>query len=416
MMVEESRVQRYCQKAEAELRENILPFWIRHAVDREQGGFYGQISNDLVVDRGASRGALLCSRILWTYAAAYRRYRDPAYIEMARWAYDDLMARFWDQEHGGLFWEVAADGTSVRTRKQIYGQAFGVYGLSEYYRATGDVAALDRAIGLFHLIQEHSYDPEHRGYLEAYTRQWQLEADLRLSDVDMNEKKSMNTHLHVMEAFTNLMRAWDDAGLRRALAELLNVMMEHIVDAETCHTILFFDERWNRRSDHVSYGHDIEASWLLVESAEVLGDGRLLDQARALAVAMARAALDEGIDPDGGMVYEAGPDGLVVPSKEWWPQAEAVVGFLNAYQLSSDPHYLEAAFRSWDFIESHLVDRGHGEWFRYVTRDGVVGTDEPKVSFWKCPYHNGRACLEMIERLGAIALDSLLTSTGNLVQ
>jgi len=394
-----SELRTYIQKAEAELREDILPFWMQHVVDRERGGFHGQISNDLVVDRDASRGALLCSRILWTYSAAYRLYHDPPYLETARWAYHDLLDRFWDEQYGGLFWEIAVDGTPLRTRKQIYGQAFGIYGLSEYYRATGDTAALNRAIDLFHLIQKHSYDPEHTGYLEAYTREWQLEQDLRLSDIDMNVAKSMNTHLHITEAFTNLMRTWNDEGLRAAQTELLGVMIDHIVDVQTYHTILFFDEQWRRQSDHVSYGHDIEASWLLVEAAEVLGDEALLTRTKVLAIEMARATLEEGLGADGGLNYESGPDGFLNTGREWWPQAEAVVGLINAYQLSGEESYLEAAFRSWDFIEAHLVDREHGEWFRAVTRDGQVRLDEPKVSFWKCPYHNARACMETIARL-----------------
>jgi mannobiose 2-epimerase len=398
-MIDKTVLQAYTQKAEAELRGNILSFWIQHAVDRQRGGFYGQISNDLQVDEDAIRGSLLSARILWTYSAAYRRYRDPAYLEMARWAYDDLVTRFWDEKYGGLYWSAKADGIPVKARKQIYGQAFGIYGLSEFYRAAGDREALSRAIDLYRAIEAHSYDPEHGGYLEAYTREWQIEEDLRLSDVDMNEKRSMNTHLHVMEAYANLLRAWEDEGLALRQTELVDVVMHRIVDPATYHTITFFDERWTPRSDHISYGHDIEASWLLVESAEMLGDEALIQEARALALHMARATLAEGMTADGGMLYEATPAGIVESNTEWWPQAEAVVGLINAYQLSSEPHFLRAALKSWDYIEDHLVDRTHGEWFRYVTREGAVGRDAFKVSFWKCPYHNGRACMEMIDRL-----------------
>ena len=398
-MVDKATLQTYIHKAEAELRENILPFWIAHTVDREGGGFYGSVSNDLAVDRDAPRGALLTSRILWTYSAAYRHYPEPQYLEMARWAYDDLMARFWDNEYGGLSWMAGAEGHPLSARKQIYGQAFGVYALAEYVRATGDDEALHRAIDLFRAIEKHSYDAENGGYFEAYTRDWRLETDLRLSDVDMNEKKSMNTHLHVMEAYTNLMRVWDDARLREKQAELIEVMMEHIVDPRTGHVLTFFDERWNAKSDHVSFGHDIEASWLLVEAAEVAWERRLAETARPLAVRMAQATYDEGLTSDGGLLYEATPRGIVHSQTEWWPQAEAVVGFLNAYQISSEPHFLDATLRCWDYIEQHLVDRAHGEWFRAVTRDGAVIADEPKVSFWKCPYHNGRACMEIIARL-----------------
>ncbi len=393
-------LQTYIRKAEAELRGNILPFWIAHAVDRERGGFYGSITNDLVVERDAPRGALLTSRILWTYSAAYRMYRAPGYLEMAHWAYDDLTTRFWDEEYGGLYWVADAEGRPLNARKQIYGQAFGIYALAEYFRATGDGQALQRAIDLFRATEEHSHDPEHRGYFEAYTREWRLETDLRLSEGDMNEKKSMNTHLHMMEAYTNLARVWDDMRLHERQIELIQVMMEHILDPRTHHLLLFFDERWNAKSDHISFGHDIEASWLLVEAAEVSEERSLIEAARALAVRMAQVIHDEGLAPDGGLYYEASPQyGIVQSCTEWWTQAEAVIGFINAYQVSGEQHFLDGALRCWDYIEQRLVDREHGEWFHAVTREGDVRPGDLKVSFWKCPYHNGRACMEMIERL-----------------
>ncbi|HUT17643.1 MAG TPA: AGE family epimerase/isomerase [Anaerolineae bacterium] len=402
-MVDRGVLQAYARKIDGELCENILPFWMRHVVDRQRGGFYGQISNDLAVDEDAARGALLTSRILWTYAAAYRRYGDPAYREMAEWAYEDLIARFWDKEYSGLYWATDADGCPTNTRKQIYGQAFGIYGLAEYHLATGSETALEYAVALFGDIEAHSYDPRHGGYLEAFTRQWTLEEDLRLSEIDMNEAKSMNTHLHVMEAYTNLMRTWKSPELARKQRALLKVMMERIVDPVTHHTLLFFDERWHPKSDRVSFGHDIEASWLLVESAEVLGDQPLLHAAQALAVRMAEATLSEALDADGGLLYEADPSGVTDARKEWWPQAETMVGALNAYQLTSEPFFLEAALRSWGFIEEHLVDHAHGEWFRGVSRHGRMDRQEPKVSFWKGPYHNGRACMEAVARLGEMA-------------
>ncbi len=391
------------QRAEAELRQNILPFWINHTVDRERGGFYGEITNDLVIRKDAPRGALLTSRILWTYSAAYRRYQNPAYLTMADWAFEDLIQRFWDETYGGLFWMVGVDGTLLRPGKQIYGQAFGIYALAEYYAATGREEPLQRAQAIFQAMEEHSYDPVHRGYYEAFARDWGAVADMRLSAVDLNEMKSMNTHLHVMEAFTNLLRVWPDALLRTRQAELIDVMMTHIVNPETAQMTLFFSEAWEARSHDVSYGHDIEASWLLVESTEVLGDPALDARAKELSVRMARAVYEQGLDPDGGIVYERGPEGLTDSTKQWWPQAEAAVGFLNAYQLSGSAPFLEAALGSWAFIETHLVDREYGEWLRYVERDLTrpqgSGENNAKVSFWKCPYHNGRACMELTARL-----------------
>jgi len=401
-MVDQSTLRTYARRIEAELRGNILPFWMRHAIDRERGGFYGEISNDLRMDRDAPRGALLTSRILWTYSAAYRRYGDPAYREMADRAYEDLIARFWDETYSGLYWAIDADRQPVNTRKQIYGQAFGIYSLSEYCLATGSEPALERAVALFGDIEANSYDPHRGGYLEAFTRQWTLEEDLRLSEVDLNEAKSMNTHLHVLEAYASLMRAWTSPELARKQRALLRVIVERIVDPATYHTRPFFDQRWNPKSDRISYGHDIEASWLLVDAARGLHDEALLDATEALAVRMAQATLSEALDQDGGLLYEAGPEGITDTRKEWWPQAETVVGALNAYQLTSEPSFLEAALRSWDFIASHLVDQEHGEWFRCVSRDREVDSQEPKVSFWKGPYHNARACMEAIARLESL--------------
>jgi cellobiose epimerase len=392
----------YVRRIEAELRENILPFWMQHAVDRERGGFHGEISSDLRGNCAAPRGALLTSRILWTYSAAYRRYGDPAYREMADWAYEDLIARFWDDTYSGLYWAIDADRRPVNARKQIYGQAFGIYGLSEYRLATGSEPALERALALFGDIEANSYDSHHGGYLEAFSRQWTLEEDMRLSEVDMNEAKSMNTHLHVLEAYANLMRAWTNLDLARKLRALLQVVVEHIIDPASYHTRLFFDQLWNVKSDRISYGHDIEASWLLVDAARALHDDALLDATQALAVRMARATLSEALDEDGGLLYEAGPGGVTDPRKEWWPQAETVVGALNAYQLTAEPYFLEAALRSWDFISAHLVDHEHGEWFRSVSREGEVDRQEPKVSFWKGPYHSARACMEAIARLESL--------------
>jgi mannobiose 2-epimerase len=387
-------------RIEADLRRNILPFWIERVTDRAGGTFLGSLTNDLTPDRSAERGALLTTRILWTYAAAYRQYRDPAYLAMADHAHADLMTRFHDRDHGGFFWSVAADGSVQRDRKQVYGQAFAIYALSEYHAATGRREPLDQAIAVFRLIEAHAREHRHGGYLEAFDRRWQPIADVRLSAVDQNDPKSQNTHLHIMEAYTNLLRVWPDAGLRRAQTELLEIMLGRIVDPATGHLGLFFAGDWSPRSDKISYGHDIEAAWLLTEAAEVLGDQSLIDRIHPLAVKIAEVTLAEGIDADGGVFNLGGPGGIVDPVKEWWPQAEAVIGFLNAWKISGQEKFLAAALRTWSFIETHLIDRQNGEWFRGVTRDGRVLADQLKVSFWKCPYHNGRMGLEAVRRLG----------------
>jgi len=303
--------------------------------------------------------------------------------------------------NGGFYWSIAADGTVLRDRKQVYGQAFALYALAEYHGATVKRDPLDQAIAVYRLIEEHAR-ARHGGYLEAFGRGWEPIADMRLSAVDLNEPKSQNTHLHVMEAYTRLLALWPDPGLKAALLEIVDTMLLRIVDPATGHLGLFFAEDWAPRSDRVSYGHDIEAAWLLVRAAEALGDPGLLSRIKALALKIADVTLREGVDSDGGVYNQGGPKGLTDTNKEWWPQAEAVVGFMDAFRLSGKDRYLEAAFRTWDFIELRLVDRLRGEWFRGVTRDGRVLDNELKVSFWKCPYHNGRAGMEAVRRLGDI--------------
>jgi mannobiose 2-epimerase len=388
----------YIGRIEADLRQDILPFWSKNVVNAESRGFFGSVANDLSVDRAAERGGLLTSRILWTFSAAYGRYRDPAYLAMADHAHNDLILHFHDAQHGGFWWSIAGDGQLLRDRKQVYGQAFALYALAEYHAATGKREPLDMAIGLFRLIEAHA-KARHGGYLEAFGRAWEPIADMRLSEVDLNEPKSQNTHLHIMEAYTRLLLLWPDPGLKEALATLVEVMLSRIVNPETGHLGLFFAEDWALRSDRISYGHDIEAAWLLTWAADVLGDPELSSRIRPLAVKIAEVTLAEGVDKDGGVYNQGSPSGLTDTNKEWWPQAEAVVGFLNAYELSGDDRFLAAAFRTWDFIELRLIDRTRGEWFRGVTRDGRVLDNELKVSFWKCPYHNGRTALEATRRL-----------------
>jgi len=383
-------LRRYADRIESDLRHNVLPFWIARAVDPQRGGFHGAITNDLEIRPSAERGALLACRILWTFSAAYRSFGDAALLAMADHAHATLFDRFHDREHGGFFWSASPEGVVLQSRKQIYGQAFAIYALSEYHLATGKSAPLEQAIALHRLIESRARDPLHGGYIEATSREWRPIADMRLSAVDLNEPKSQNTHLHVMEAYTNLLRAWPDASLREAQAALIDTMLTRIVNPDTGHLGLFFAFDWAPRSTAVSYGHDIEAAWLLGEAADVLGDATLQNRVRRVAAKIADATLAEGTALDGG-IFNAGEPGRVTDTnKEWWPQAEAVLGFLHAYSLSHDERHLAAALCSWDFIENRLIDRTHGEWFRGVTRNGAILDDQLKVGFWKCPYHNGR--------------------------
>lgn len=385
-----------------ELTGNILAFWMRHTIDRENGGFYGEIDCDLRVKREAPRAAVINTRILWTFSAAARILGDAPYRETADWAYRYVVDQFLDPEFGGVYWMLDHLGRPLNARKQIYAQAFAIYGLSEYFRATGDAQALDCARRLYRLIEQHSADPEYGGYIEARARDWSPLEDQRLSDKDLNCPKSMNTHLHILEGYTNLLRVWPDAGLQARLMALIELTMDRIVSGS--HFQLFFDNRWTSLTDHVSFGHDIEGSWLIQEAARVLGDAALLERAQGLAVRMAAAVLEEGLADDGGIYYEASHGHLVDPNKHWWAQAEAVVGFYNAYQVSGRDDFRTAAWRAWRFIEDKVVDKVHGEWHAKLKPDGTPyqaeeDADACLVGTWKCPYHNARVCLEMMERL-----------------
>jgi mannobiose 2-epimerase len=382
-----------------DLRDNVLPFWMRQVRDERHGGFLGRIADDLTVDPNGPKGGVLNARILWTFAAAFRRYGDLAYRETADRALSYLLTRFWDEIHGGTYWMLDHEGRPLAYRKQTYSIAFALYALAEYHRATGSGEALDRAIRLYRALEEHAADHVYGGYWEARARDWTPLEDVRLSEKDRNSPKSMNTHLHVMEGYTNLLRVWDGEGLRDRLRGLLQIHLERIVDPASSHLLLFFDEEW-RPADHaVSYGHDIEASWLIVEAAGVLGDPGLEAKAATVAERVARVTLAEGFDrAHGGVFAEQEDGGPLDDEKHWWMQAEAIVGFVNAWELTGDDAFLAAAEETWRFVDRFVVDRTHGEWRWRVARDGRPIAGLPKVEPWKCPYHNSRAALEAAER------------------
>ncbi len=401
-----------------ELLEDVLPFWRCRTIDERQGGFIGQMSNDLRIQEDAPKGLILNARILWSFSAFSRYTRDDGDRDLARRAYDYLTGHFLDKQHGGYFWELDANGSVLDDKKKIYGQAFCIYALTEYYRTFDESPALEQAVQVFDLIEAHASDRQCGGYFEVMSRDWRPCEDMRLSDKDMNEKKSMNNHLHVLEGYTNLVRVSSEPRFADRLRDLIELFRRYIVNSERTHFRHFFDEAWTPRSDSYTFGHDIEGSWLLCEAAEVLaqrghlalvsekqeqGQDALATSPTAevqnVALKMARAVLEEGLDKDGGLLYE-GRDGRIInPNKEWWPQAEAVVGFWNAWQLAGDNAFRDAAVRCWQFIKDKVVDLKHGEWFWCVRSDGTPDPAQPKVSAWKGPYHNGRCCLEIIRRI-----------------
>jgi mannobiose 2-epimerase len=396
-------LQRMEREMRSELTGRILPFWSEQVVDRERGGFFGYIGPDGTADPEAPRGAILNSRILWTFSAASQALQDPALAGLAGRAARIIRKLFLDDTHGGAYWMVDPAGRPVDDRKHVYAQAFAIYGLAEHYRATGNAESLSDAKELFRLIEAHARDEGHGGYHEAFSREWRLLDDVRLGETDVNAPRSANTHLHLLEAYATLLRAWPDRALRSRLQHLVELFLDRIVDSATGHLRLFMDELWVPWSPGISYGHDIEASWLLTDAALVLGDAALSARATQAALLMAESTLREALDPVGGLFYQIDAAGNVDKGKEWWTQAEGVVGFLNAHQMTGRPDFREAARDTWEFIRGHMLNREHGEWHRRVDRDGIPEPGHEIVGPWKCPYHNTRACLEVMRRAGEVA-------------
>ena len=409
------------------VENNILHFWMNKMVDREHGGFYGRMDGKEVLHPEAEKGAILNARILWSFSAAYRVLRKPEYLEMATYAKEYFISHFIDREYGGVYWSVDYKGNPLNTRKQFYAICFALYGMSEYARATGDREALDYALQLFDCIEEHALDRDFNGYIEAMTRDWQPIADMRLSEFDANFPKSQNTHLHIIEPYANLYRCLREMQaatscdyvpvigsvlpvdvtvpqetilcVESALRNIIGIFTDKILNPETHHLDLFFEMDWTRGAGHLeSYGHDIECSWLMHEAALVLGDKEVLAKVEPI-VRMVAKASEKGLRPDGSMIHEANlTTGHVDDDLHWWVQAENVVGWMNIYQYFGDEDALGHAVRCWQYIKDNLIDYEHGEWYWSRHPDGTLNTVDDKAGFWKCPYHNSRMCLEVIER------------------
>lgn len=388
------RMLQFQSELKQNLTENILPYWLDGMKD-PRGGYYGRRDGIDMLHADAPKGAILHARILWTFSAAHSMFGNQEYLAAATGVKDYILNNFVDKDYGGVYWSLNRDGSPLDDKKQFYAIAFAVYGLAEYVRATGDKESLDAAIDLFRSIERHSRATGDGGYREAATRSWQPIQDMRLSDKDENVSRTMNTHLHILEAYAALIRVWRTAEMEEALRYVLKIMLDKILNPVSHHLGLFFDENWTPTDDRISYGHDIEASWLLLEAARELVDknvyAKVLDTTRHIA----QAAL-QGRCVDGSMVYERHANGRYDNEKHWWVQAEAVVGqmYLAAYHgISSGA---DGAMLTWDYISRMLVDEKHGEWFWSILPDGSVNRHDDKAGFWKCPYHNGRMCLEAL--------------------
>ena len=392
------------QECEQEL-ENILDFWCNEVYDPKSRSFVGRIDQEGKKYENADLSAVLVARILWTFSAAYKKNPQEKYKQVAQSAFELLVGPFWDDVYGGLFWSLNSEQQASSPRKQGYAQGFGIYGLSEYFSAFKDREALQKARSLFQILEEKFRDPEFGGYLEALDQDWKPIEDLRLSEKDANVPKSMNTHLHILEPYSNLYRVDPNPELESSLVELVELFLNKIFNPETGHLDLFFSRDWKGLSSIHSYGHDIEGAWLLREATELIHNPDLFSRVEKVSLQIAEVTLAEGIDSDGSIFYEL-EDGHLDKDKHWWPQAEALVGFFDAYEISGKSKYLLAGIRVWNFIQNNLVDRRKGEWFWRVRQDGRPLPTDDKAGFWKCPYHNSRAMMETIRRIEQITIEN----------
>lgn len=379
--------------------DSILSYWSVFCLDNTNGGFIGQIDCNEHKNFEAEKGSVQNARILWSFSSAYQITRDEEHKKIAKVAFEYIQNNFYDTVYGGIFWSINPDKTPKDTKNQIYALAFVIYGMTEYYAISKDERALEYSIALYKKIKKYSYDSIQKGYFEALTRDWQPIEDLRLSDKDANEKKTMNTHLHIVEAFANLYKVWKDETLKKDIIELLEVIERYFINPKTGHLKLFFDENWVEKPDVISYGHDIEAAWLLQQCAEITEDPKLIERFKKYAILLTDATI-EGIDPiDGGLWYEFDPKNeQLIAEKHWWPQAELIIGFYNAYQMTKNQKYLDVVINNWDFVKKYILDKKNGEWFWGVYEDYSF-IQKDKAGFWKCPYHNSRTCIELIHRI-----------------
>lgn len=392
------KLQQMREEVLSNLITNVLPFWEIYSPD-PSGGFYGAIGNDGVPVAGADKGLALNAHILWAFSSAYRAFEVENYRQLANRAQRYLIDHFIDTEYGGAYWSVTAAGEPADTGKQTYGLASAIYGLSEHYRATGNKESLEQAIALYATVQSHAYDAVNGGYIDSFTRNWQLPERFGYEgEGDGMASKTMNTHIRLLEAFTNLYRVWPDCRLKEQLRGLAGIFCDEIINPETCHGRLFFTMEWHSLEETDSYGYDMETSWLLCEAAGATGDMQLMERTKEIALNLVDAQMWEGWTPQGYLLYGK-TNGKLSRKIEWWPQAEAVVAFINAWQLTGNATYAAAAATTWNWIRENVIDHEYGEWYHSLDENYMPVIARPKANIWKGPCHNSRMAFETIARI-----------------
>lgn len=389
-------MERIAKAAREELTGRLLPFW-KALRDIDYGGCYGYMDFDLNLDKKGEKGCILNSRILWFFSQAAIVLEDDSLTPYARHAYDFLRERCLDREFGGVYWSLTCDGKPLDDTKHTYNQAFAIYGLSAYYRLTGEREALDLARELFALIEKKCTDQG--GYLEAFTRDFRPASNEKLSENGVMAGRTMNTLLHVFEGYAGLYQAAHDPQAAQAMGRILDIYRGKVYNPRLRRQEVFFDKAYNSLIDLTSYGHDIESSWLMDWGAALLEDEAAKQAVFRIDSDLADNILKTALMEDGSVVNEC-ERGVVDAHRVWWVQAEAVLGFVNAWGKHPErTEYRDGAARVWHYIQDKVADRRPGgEWFWRLNADGTPDREKPIVEPWKCPYHNGRMCLELIRR------------------
>lgn len=375
------------------LEDNILSWW--EGIADCRGGFFGQVDGKGNINEKASRGAVLNARILWTYSTAYRLLGKKEYLLQASNAKEYFIKHFIDHKYGGVYWSVDCNGEREDSKAQLYAQGFAIYGLSEFYAATGDDEALKAAVNIYKITETHFADHENGGYIEALDRDFSPLGDMRLSDKDKNVDKTMNSHLHLLEGYASLYKVWPDAGLKKNITDLMEILRTKIFNTETGHLNLYFDMAWNVIGQGISYGHDIETSWLALECAFILKDFDEVNKIKPVCKVLYEKGM-EGYQPDGSLIYEIHEDGSIDDSRQWWVEAETVVANLWAWKYLDKEEGAALAQKSLDYIKTHLINWEGGEWYWDCDAQGRPNVRDDKAGPWKCPYHNGRMCFQAL--------------------
>jgi len=383
---------------------------------KDGGGFYGAVDLKGNPISGAAKTSVLNARILWTYAEAAKNFNNKKYADVAEKAFHVVTNDFADKEFGGYYMSIDAGNRPLDTIKHTYAQAFVLYALSKYYELNQSQSLSQKLKEYFDFLEDKTKDREYPGYIEAFTREWKPFSENRMAD--NNEPRSMNTHLHILEAYAAYYKVSKNEMAGKRLKELLELFIQKII-RPTGHLGIFFDKNFNETESSkavCSFGHDIEASWLLWEAAEILGDKEIVSKMKTLSIKMLDAVDRVGVDKDGGLFLESTRFGSHLrTNKHWWPQAETLIGFMNGFELTGDVKYWNKMKLTWSFIDEHLIDHKNGEWYTKLNRLGVPYLTEPendpspyyrndwKIDPWKAPYHNGRAMMELIKRIERIA-------------